>query len=431
MIETKARPVSSETVEATLAFFRELLSDYPRDFAVRFWDGTLWEPDGGREPRFTIVLRHPGAVRAMFWPPRELTLSEAYIYDDFDIEGDIEAVFALADHLLAREPGLSERLRLMRRVLALPSERRPRIGRGRAQLRGRRLSLERARQAIAYHYDVSNDFFKLWLDPPMTYSCAVFESAAEDLDSAQQRKLDYVCRKLRLRPGQRLLDIGCGWGALVLHAVRHFGVEAVGVTLSREQAELCSTRIHEAGVADRCRVELGDYREFDERESFDKLVSVGMYEHVARTALADYFRHAWRLLKPGGVFLAHGIASSVAIPTRAGPTFFASYVFPDHDVVPISTVLAAAEQALFEVRDVESLREHYALTTRRWRERLEARHDDARRVTSESIYRVWRLMLAGAAHRFASGHANVYQTLLAKPDRGDAGLPLSRADWYA
>jgi cyclopropane-fatty-acyl-phospholipid synthase len=176
---------------------------------------------------------------------------------------------------------------------------------------------------------------------------------------------------------------------------------------------------------------LRDYREVDGRESFDKLVSVGMYEHVASAALADYFRRAWRLLKPGGVFLAHGIATSVAIPTRAGPTFFASYVFPDHDVVPISTVLVAAERAQFEVRDVESLREHYALTTRRWRERLEARHDDARRVTSESIYRVWRLMLAGAEHRFATGYANVYQTLLAKPDRGNAGLPLSRADWYA
>jgi cyclopropane-fatty-acyl-phospholipid synthase len=431
MIETATRTAPSAPVESTLAFLRDLFSDFPRDFAVRFWDGSVWQPDDGREPRFTIVLRHPGSVRAMFWPPRELTLSEAYIYDDFDIEGEIEAVFELADHFLAREPGLSERLRLMRRVLTLPSEQRPRVGRGPAQLGGRRTSLERARQAIAYHYDVSNDFFELWLDPTMAYSCAVFESAAEDLDTAQLRKLDYVCRKLRLRPGDRLLDIGCGWGALVLHAVRHFGVEAVGVTLSREQAKLCSIRIREAGLEDRCRVELRDYREVDKHESFDKLVSVGMYEHVPHVALVDYFGHAWRLLKPGGVFLAHGIASSIAIPTHTGPTFFASYVFPDHDVVPISTVLTAAEKSRLEVRDVESLREHYALTTRRWRERLEARHDDARRVTSESVYRVWRLMLAGAEHRFARGHASVYQTLLAKPDGGDAGLPLSRADWYA
>ncbi len=432
MIETTARPVSSETVEATLRFLRDLFAGYARDFAVRLWDGTVWEPDGGHEPRFTIVLRHPGSVRAMFWPPRELTLAESYIYDDFDIEGDIEAVFEFADHFLARKRGSSERLQLIRRALALPRQRRPRVGRGRAQLSGRRSSLERARQAIAYHYDVSNDFFKLWLDPTMAYSCAVFEAPAEGLDTAQHRKLDYVCRKLRLRPGERLLDIGCGWGALLLHAVRHYGVEALGVTLSREQADLCAIRIREAGLPpDRCRVELRDYREIDGRERFDKVVSVGMYEHVAEDALVDYFGRARRLLEPGGVFLAHGIASSVEIPIHTGPTFFGSYVFPDHDVVPISTVLTAAERAGLEVRDVESLREHYALTTRRWRERLEAHHDAARRAASESVYRVWRLMLAASAHRFASGHASVYQTLLANADAGDAQLPLSRADWYA
>jgi cyclopropane-fatty-acyl-phospholipid synthase len=431
MIETTARPVRSETAEATVAFLRDLLSDYPRDFAVRLWDGSVWEPDAGREARFTVVLRHPGAARAMFWPPGEVTLSEAYLHDDFDLEGDLEAVFPLVDHFLAREPGLGERLGRMRRLLALPSERRSRVGRERAQLRGRRSSLERDRQAISYHYDLSNEFFALWLDPTMAYSCAVFESADEDLDTAQQRKLDYVCRKLRLRPGERLLDIGCGWGGLVLHAARHFGVEALGVTLSREQAELASMRIEQAGLADRCRVELRDYREVDEPESFDKLASVGMYEHVARNALVDYFSHAWRLLKPGGVFLAHGIAASATAPTRAGPTFLATFVFPDHDLVPVSTVLTAAEQSRFEVRDVESLREHYLLTTRRWLERLEARRDDARELTNEAVYRVWRLTLAGSAYRFARGHVNLYQALLAKPDDGVAGLPLSRADWYS
>jgi cyclopropane-fatty-acyl-phospholipid synthase len=431
MIETTARPVPSETAEATLAFLRDLLSDYPRNFAVRLWDGTIWEPEDGRRARFTLALRHPGAVRAMFWPPGELTLTEAYLYDDFDVEGDLEAVFPVADHFLARRPGVAERLRTMRRLLALPSERRERVGRERARMRGRRSSLERDRQAIAYHYDLSNDFFALWLDSTMAYSCAVFDSPADDIETAQRRKLDYVCRKLRLRPGERLLDIGCGWGGLVLHAARNFGVEAYGVTLSREQAELASTRIREAGLADRCRVELRDYREVDEPEGFDKLVSVGMYEHVARKALPDYFGHAWRLLKPGGVFLAHGIASTATGPAHAGSAFMTTYVFPDHDLVPVSTALAAAEQAQFEVRDLESLREHYALTARRWLERLEARREEARRLTSEAVYRVWRLTLAASAHRFASGYVNVYQSLLAKPDRGVTRLPLSRADWYA
>jgi cyclopropane-fatty-acyl-phospholipid synthase len=431
MIETTAGAVRSKAAEATLAFFRELLSGTPRSFTVRLWDGTVWDPDPGLESRFTVVLRHPGAARAMFWPPGELTLSEAYLYDDFDVEGDLESVFPLADQLLAREPSLSDRLRRMRRLLALPSERKPRVGRERAHLRGRRSSLERDRQAIAYHYDLSNEFFALWLDPTMAYSCAVFEADDEDLEIAQRRKLDYVCRKLRLEPGERLLDIGCGWGGLVLHAAREFGVDAIGVTLSREQAALATTRIREAGRSGHCRVELRDYREVGEVEAFEKLASVGMYEHVARDALVDYFAHAWRLLKPGGVFLAHGIAASAVAPHRAGQSFLSTHVFPDHDLVPISTVLEAAERAQFEVRDVESLREHYVLTTRRWLERLEARRDEARRLTNDTVYRVWRLTLAASAHRFARGHVNVYQVLLSKPKAGSTGLPLSRADWYA
>jgi cyclopropane-fatty-acyl-phospholipid synthase len=431
VIETTARPHRSDAAESTLDLLRDLFADYPRDFAVRLWDDTIWAPDAGRAARFTVVLRHPGAARAMFWPPRQLTLSEAYFYDDFDIEGDLEAVFPLVDYLLDREPGVMERLRRTHRLLALPSDQRPRTGWERAQLRGRRGSLERDRRAIAHHYDVSNDFFALWLDPTMAYSCAVFESAEEDLDTAQQRKLDYVCRKLRLRPGERLLDIGCGWGGLVLHAAGHFGVDAVGVTLSRAQADLATTRIRHAGLSDRCRIELCDYRELDEPESFDKLASVGMYEHVGRDALDDYFGHAWRLLKPEGVFLAHGIASSAGAPTRAGPSFLNTHPFPDVDLPPISAVLAAAERARFEVRDVESLREHYVLTARRWLERLEAGRDEARRVTSEAAYRVWRLTLAAFAHRLTTGSMSVYQSLLAKPDDGATGLPLSRADWYA
>ncbi len=430
MTETTPLPASAETAEATLAFFRGLLADHPRDFAVRLWDGTVWKPDAGREARFTIVLRHPSAARAMFWPPGELTLSEAYLCDDFDVEGDLEAVFPIADGLLGRETGLAERLRRMRRLLGLPSERRSRVGRERAHLRGRRSSLERDRQAIAYHYDLSNEFFALWLDPTMAYSCAVFESSDEDLASAQRRKLDYVCRKLRLRPGDRLLDIGCGWGGMIMHAAGNYGVEALGVTLSKEQAELASARIREAGLADRCRAELRDYREVDEPGSFDKVVSVGMYEHVARDALGDYFGHVWRLLEPRGVFLAHGMSSAPSPPTRVGPSFLDTYVFPDHDLVPVSTVLTAAEGAQFEVRDVESLRDHYVLTSRRWLESLEAHREDVLRVANETVYRVWRLLLAAMAYRFVSGHASVYQTLLVKPDGGVTGLPLSRADWY-
>jgi cyclopropane-fatty-acyl-phospholipid synthase len=426
-----ARHKTRTAADSTLAFLRHLVGDYPRDFAVRLWDGAVWGPDDGSEPRFTLVLRHPGALRAMLWPPGELTMADAYLYDDIDVEGDLVAIFPLADHLLLAEPGVAERLSRTRRLFALPAERRPRVGRERARLRGRRASLDRDRQAISYHYDLSNEFFALWLDPTMAYSCAVFESPDEDLDSAQLRKLDYVCRKLRLQPNERILDIGCGWGGLIMHAASRCGVDALGVTLSRLQAEFASSRIEQAGLADHCGVELRDYRDVAEPEAFDKLVSVGMYEHVAEAALADYFQHARRLLKPGGVFLAHGMAISSAASPRAGASFIGTYVFPDYDLVPISTTLASAEAAGFEVRDVESLREHYVLTMRQWLRRLEARRDDARRLTNEATYRVWRLMLAGCVHGFASGRMNVYQALLAKPESGASRLPLSRADWYA
>ena len=430
MSETIARSTEDKAANATLAFLGDFLEEYPRDFAVRLWDGTLWKPDSGLEERFTLVLRHPGALRAMLWPPGELTLTEAYLFDDVDIEGDLEAAFALADHVVLDRPGRAERLRRAGRLFVLPAGRRPRVGRSRARLQGRRASPERDRDAIAYHYDLPSEFFSLWLDRTMAYSCAVFESPDQGLDAAQLHKLDYVCRKLRLRPGERLLDIGCGWGGLILHAASRFGADATGVTLSRAQAELVTERIRERGLEDRCRVELRDYREVDEPEGFDKLASVGMYEHVTELAQPEYFRHAWGLLKPGGVFLAHGMALAPAAGPHAGASFIATYVFPDYDLVPIPTLLRAAEGAGFEIRDLESLREHYVLTTRSWLRRLEACRDEARRVTSEATYRAWRLLVGGCAYGFASGRMNVYQTLLAKADDGTTGLPLSRADWY-
>ncbi|MGH8631336.1 MAG: class I SAM-dependent methyltransferase [Burkholderiales bacterium] len=367
----------------------------------------------------------------MFWPPSELALGEAYIYDDFDIEGDIHSAFELADYLIDRRWSLADRLRYAGQLLSLPSNGRPRSGRPAAQLRGGHHSIERDRQAVTYHYDTSNDFFALWLDERMVYSCAYFATADDDLDAAQERKLDTICRKLRLRRGERLLDIGCGWGGLLIHAARHYGVEALGITLSRPQAELANERIRQAGLADRCRAEVRDYREIDEPGAYDKLVSVGMFEHVGESRLPEYFRQAWRLLRPGGVFLNHGIACRATEPARRGPSFSERYVFPDSALAPINTTLRAAELSGFEVRDVESLREHYALTLRRWVRRLEAHHDEARRATDEVTYRVWRLFMSASVYAFQIGRHNVYQALLAKPDRGNSGLPLTRADWYA
>jgi cyclopropane-fatty-acyl-phospholipid synthase len=418
------------TVQRALHFLDTLLAGYRNcPYAVRFWDGTIWNPTA-EEPRFTLVLQHPGALRRMFLPANEVTLGEAYIYDDFDVEGDIEAGVSFADFLFELRLGPLEKLRKALNLLSLPARERPGSLRQAARLAGKAHSRERDWQAITYHYNVSNDFYRLWLDARMVYSCAYFAAPDDSLDAAQERKLDYLCRKLRLKQGERLLDIGCGWGGLILHAARHYGVEALGITLSEPQAELANERIRAAGLAGRCRAEVRDYREVDEAEGFDKLVSVGMFEHVGLARLEEYFAKAWRLLRPGGVFLNHGIAKSLARPLPEGPSFLDRYVFPDGELLPVATTLRAAESCGFEIRDLESLREHYLLTLRQWVRRLEARREEAVRLTDEVTYRVWRLYMAACAYCFRTGSLNLYQALLAKPAGDDSRLPLTRADWY-
>jgi cyclopropane-fatty-acyl-phospholipid synthase len=421
---------NDRTVQGAQQFLETLLAGYHgTPYAVRFWDGSIWNPTGG-EPRFTLILRHPGALRRMFLPANELTLGEAYIYDDFDVEGDIEAGISFADYLFELRQSRGEKARQALYLLRLPGRERPGSLRQAARLAGKAHSRERDWQAISYHYNISNDFYRLWLDKQMVYSCAYFSAPDDSLDVAQERKLDYLCRKLRLQPGERLLDLGCGWGGLILHAARHYDVEALGITLSEPQAELANERIRAAGLAGRCRAEVRDYREVDEAAGFDKLVSVGMFEHVGLARLQEYFAKAWRLLRPGGVFLNHGIAKSLARPLPAGPSFIDRYVFPDGELLPIATTLHTAESCGFEIRDLESLREHYLLTLRQWVRRLEARHEEAVRLTDEVTYRVWRLYMAACAYCFRTGSLNLYQALLSRPAGDDSRLPLTRADWY-
>jgi cyclopropane-fatty-acyl-phospholipid synthase len=413
---------------ASAEFLEALLKDYPnRNFQVRLWDGTTW--GAVEQPRFTLVLKHPGALRAMFSCPSELTLGEAYVYDDFDIEGDIEAVFQLADYMLGQERNLGQTFDLAKRLQMLPVSDRVHKNRRPANFSGSLHSRERDRQAVSYHYNLPAEFYALWLDSRLVYSCAYFATPEEDLDSAQERKLDYTCRKLRLCRGERLLDIGCGWGGLIVHAAARYGVEALGITLSVPQAELARQRLRESGLSDRCRVEVADYRDLEHGQRYDKIVSVGMFEHVGEAFLPEYFARAYELLRPGGVFLNHGIAYN-ATYHRRGPSFSDRYVFPDGEMVPISTTLRAAEQSGFEVRDVESLREHYALTLHHWVRRLDAHAEQARGISDDTAYRIWRLYMAGSAHGFRTGRLNLYQTLLVKPRQGDSGLPLTREDWY-
>lgn len=424
--------LTDRSAALTLSLLDELFGDYlPRYASVRLWDGTCW-PDSA--PRATtLVFKHPGTLRAMFIPGNEVSLAEAYLYDDFDIEGDVESLFNFADALLQTTSSWRKKLRASAQLFRLPAARKHWDGqRMPRRLTGQRHSVERDRQAVTFHYDVSNEFYVLWLDSRMVYSCAYFQSPEANLESAQESKLDYVCRKLRLQPGQRLLDVGCGWGGLVIHAAKHFGVDATGITLSEPQAILANERINAAGLKDRCRVQVRDYRQVEDLGAYDAIVSIGMFEHVGAAMLPTYFERALRLLRPGGVFLNHGIAIRATEQQAPGPSFVDTYVFPDGELIPIGVTLRAAEHAGFEVRDVESLREHYTLTLRHWVRRLEAQYARARAIVGEPTYRVWRLYMAGSAHGFAIGRNNVYQTLLVKPQAdGCSGLPLTRTDWYA
>jgi cyclopropane-fatty-acyl-phospholipid synthase len=417
---------------AALAFLEFLFAEYrPRNFAVRFWDGSGWEPDPGQPALFTLVFKHPGALRSMFWPPRGLSIAEAFLFDDYDVEGDIESLWLLVKHLgEERKFGAGDKLRFLSHLLRLPRQRRPRLGGPpRARLRGKKHSLERDREAVGYHYNVSNDFYSLWLDRQMVYTCAYFHTPDDGIDRAQEQKLDHVCRKLRLRPGEKLLDVGCGWGALSIHAAKYYGVEALGATISQPQVDFANERIRREGLTGRCRVENLDYRRVT--GTFDKIAAIGILEHVGESMFPTYFRRAWDLLKPGGVFLSHGIAvrGDQVIPKVM--TFAERYVFPDGELIPIGRNLTYAEKVGFEVRDVESLRDHYLLTLRHWLWRLEENADKVRALTDDVTYRIYRLYLGIAALLYRLGRINLYQALLLKAPDGQRPLPLTREDWYA
>ena len=417
------RPIISHVLD-------EWLADYGKhEFRMRLWDGTIWGISD--KPRFTLVVKTPEALRTLFVSPTELHLGEAYIAGTFDVEGDLEAAFDLGDYLLS---GKGTR-RISHTLLALLNKVQLRAksvnDKSDPQLRGPAHSKQRDSQAVRYHYDLPPEFFALWLDRHMMYSCAYFvDGSNTDLDTAQEHKLEYICRKIGLRRGDRLLDIGCGWGGLIVYAATHCGVHAQGITLSLRQAEIARKRIHQAGLDRQCRVEMCDYRDLEFDNQFDKIVSVGMFEHVGEALLPEYFKRAWQLLRAGGIFLNSGIASGSTYGHRDGPSFIDRYVFPDGELVPLHISLGAAEASGFEVRDVESLREHYAMTLHQWVRKLEASAEKAKATTDETTYRIWRLYMSGSEHQFRCGALNLYQMLLAKPLQGDSGMPLTRADWY-
>jgi cyclopropane-fatty-acyl-phospholipid synthase len=404
-----------------------------RTFAVRLWDGTFLPPRGPTSVAGEVVLRRPGALDAFVPPASEPGLAEAFIDGDLELEGDAIALLEAA----ARWDGPRLRPELARAVASVAVSRTLALVLGRRDvLRGRMHSVDRDRAAVRRHYDISNDFYRLFLDQDLVYSCAWFRTGTETLEEAQRAKLDLVCRKLALRRGERFLDIGCGWGALVAHAARRYGATALGFTNSGRQLEEGRERLARGGSG--ATVVAGDYRTFRPDAPFDKVASVGMMEHVGRQRLDAYFAAIHRLVAPGGLFLNHAIADAQAglrtVPwaTRPGGGFIERHIFPDHDLVPLGAVVSAAERAGFEVRDVESLREHYAETLAAWLARLERRFDEARILVGPRLARAWRLYLASSAAAFRLGRITVFQVLLARRTAAGQthGLPRSRDAWY-
>ena len=443
--DSRAYPPGSREFDAARTAL-EILFGPPasRSFQVRFWNGELEGPEDST-PAFTLVLNHAGTLRRMLRPPFELSICRAFIAGDFDILGDVEGATALGENLHGDLASAARLARLTRALRTLPTDDppAPHPPAPRAPEHGGLHTPERDAAAVRSHYDVGNDFYKLWLDERMVYSCAYFSSPDQSLGAAQRAKLEHICRKLRLSPGDRLLDVGCGWGGLIMHAAERFGVTAVGITLSYEQAALARERIHDRGLSSQCTVEVRDYRHLTAEGTFDRIASVGMVEHVGRAKLPGYFERLYSYLRPGGLLLNHGIVHSAP---RARPSirdrmfnrlwgdnaFINEYVFPDGELPELSEVIATAERAGFETRDVESLREHYAITLRHWVQNLERQRSAAVASAGEEIYRIWRLYMAASAFGFASGRLAIDQVLLAKPsESGHAEVPLTRDDIYA
>ncbi|MFD7526729.1 class I SAM-dependent methyltransferase [Streptomyces sp. NPDC059849] len=407
---------------------------------IRAWDGSESGPPGAP----VLVIRNRRALRRLLWKPGELGLARAWVAGELDIEGDLyEALDLMASLIWDRGPDTEDRVHPVRdpKVRAFakgllqlagplppppppPEEVRRRTG----TLHTKR----RDKQAISHHYDVGNDFYELVLGPSMVYSCAYWENGGT-LEDAQRDKLDLVCRKLALKEGDRLLDVGCGWGSMAIHAAREYGARVTGVTLSVEQAAFARKRIAQEGLTDRIEIRVQDYR--DVRDGpYDAISSIGMAEHVGSVRFREYADDLYALLKPGGRLLNHQIARRPEKDESAYHVddFIDAYVFPDGELAPVGRTVATLEEAGFEARDVEALREHYALTLRRWVANLEEHWDRAVRMTSPGRARVWRLYMAASALSFEHNKIGVNQILAVRPaEGGTVGLPLRARDWTA
>lgn len=423
---------STARVAEMVAPLVAVLLGEPAPLRIEFWDGSAIGPDASQAPG-TLRVRSPNAVRRILWRPNEVGFARAYVSGELDVDGDVPTVIeALRDatydvgrvgwSTVAVALTAARRLGHVGRPLPRPPEE--------ARIHGWRHSRRRDARAVGHHYDVSNDFYRIVLGPSMTYSCARFGDDGMDLMAAQASKHELVCRKLGVaeRRGGRLLDVGCGWGSMAIHAATHHDVSVVGITISRAQVEHARRRVEEAGLADRVEIRLQDYRQL-RGEQFDAISSIGMSEHVGARRLPEYFMLLRDALRPQGRLLNHAI-SSVDGSKIGRTSFVGRYVFPDGELIDVGDSVLAMERAGFEVRDTESLREHYVRTLRAWSANLDAGWDDAVRLVGEARARVWRLYMAGSVVGFTDGGINVHQVLGVVPTGdGTSGMPPTRRSW--
>src|SRR3954451_1823863 len=391
---------------------RELAATLPeRPFTITFWDGTELPATNGGGP--ALHVRSPAALAHALRPPGQLGLGRAYVSGAIEVD-DIDAAMAA---VLNYQPPPIDRATQLRLALAaaraMGPMKPPPVPDNELRPRGRRHSIERDKRSVTHHYDVSNDFFALWLDQSMTYSCAFFSRDGSSLEAAQREKLDLICTKLALEKGERMLDVGCGWGSLAIYAAREYGVSVTGITLSEPQARLARERAEEAGVGDRVDIRVADYRD-PAPERFDAIASIGMVEHVGEEQIDRYAQTLAGLLRPGGRLLNHGIARLRVGEPEAGP-FSERYVFPDAAPLHLSRIQTAIERAGLETQHVEGFRMDYAETLTHWAQRLDAHREEGERLVGPERMRVWRLYLRAARNNFVSGFTSVYQVRCSKP----------------
>jgi cyclopropane-fatty-acyl-phospholipid synthase len=404
-----------------------LFSDYLGSFVIHLWNDSKLRI-GNDFAEFTLKIKDASVLRDLILFRDPIRLAEAYFDGSIEVDGDFNAALGLRHYLEQLKLPLSKKLSLALKVLLLnkhPSSQPIKFA------RDGELPRQNSKDSIAFHYDISNEFYQLWLDKRMIYSCAYFEHPLQSLEQAQCNKLDYICRKLRLQAGEHFLDIGCGWGALACWAAKHYGVRAHGITLSQSQYEHACAEVIKQNLQGQVTIELRDYRELARSAAYDKISSIGMFEHVGIKNLPTYFSIVNHLLKPNGLFLNHGITTDESgwghcVSSR----FINRHVFPDGELETVSVIQSLMEDAKFEISDVEGLRPHYALTLRHWVHRLEQHYEDAVNLVGERNYRIWRLYMTGCALQFEQGQTGIYQILAVRKNNSFSPLPLTRRDLY-